>query len=83
MHVLVTCMNEEDPVKNEFASLSGHNISPIISLFSFDLFIYAIFIEEYTISYNSQSTSWSSVRKQTIILIQYIQLNILPTYIKL
>ena len=35
--------------------------------FFYFLFIYTIFIEEYTISYNSQSTSWSSVKKQNII----------------
>ena len=33
MHVLDTCKNEEDPIKNEGASV--HKISPIISLWGF------------------------------------------------
>ena len=32
MDVLVTCKYEEDPIKNEGASLSGHNIFPIVTL---------------------------------------------------
>ena len=32
MVVLVTCKNEEDPIKNEVARVAaGHNIFPIIS----------------------------------------------------
>ena len=34
-HVLVTCKNEEDTVKNEVSRLSGQNISPIASIWDF------------------------------------------------
>ena len=32
---LVVCKNEEDPFKSESTIESGHNISPIISLWGF------------------------------------------------
>ena len=35
MHVLVTCKNEDDPMKNEFAGVARDNISHIICLLGF------------------------------------------------